>query len=187
MSGLRVIGGEARGRRLKMVPGDTTRPIADRVKEALFNILAPSIDGAVFMDLFAGTGSVGIEALSRGASHAWFLDLHPKAIKTIQENLSLTGFAYRATVLQANALDFLATQEPEGFDYVYIAPPQYQSMWKAALLAIESRTDWLNPDGRVIAQIDPREYEDLRLSHLPEVDRRTYGNTQLVFFERPGW
>ena len=83
MGSLRVISGLARGRRLRSVPGDTTRPITDRVKESLFDILGADVVGSAFLDLFAGTGSVGIEALSRGADFARFIDLHRPAIQTI--------------------------------------------------------------------------------------------------------
>ena len=87
MSSLRVISGKARGRRLRTVPGDTTRPITDRAKESLFNILGPDIQGASVLDMFAGTGSVGIEALSRGAARVRFIDQQRQAIDTIRLNL----------------------------------------------------------------------------------------------------
>ena len=91
MSGLRVIAGTARGRRLRAVPGDITRPITDRTKESLFNIIGSDIVGAGFIDLFAGTGSVGIEALSRGAKYVRFVDFHQSAIQTVKSNLEHTG------------------------------------------------------------------------------------------------
>ncbi len=91
MAGLRIIGGRARGRKLKAVPGDTTRPITDRTKESLFNIIGGDIEEASFLDLFAGTGSVGIEALSRGASYVRFIDVLRPAIETIKTNLEATG------------------------------------------------------------------------------------------------
>src|SRR3990172_11140026 len=103
MSGLRVISGKARGRRLRSVPGDLTRPITDRAKESLFNILGSDIDGAVVLDLFAGTGSVGIEALSRGAARARFIDQQRQAIETIHFNLSATGLEASAEVLRQDA------------------------------------------------------------------------------------
>ncbi|MBN2303959.1 MAG: RsmD family RNA methyltransferase, partial [Anaerolineae bacterium] len=90
---MRVIAGSAKGRKLKMVPGDSTRPVMDRVKEALFNILGTSVMDCSFLDLFAGTGSVGIEALSRGAERAVFVDMDRFAIRTIHENLALTRLA----------------------------------------------------------------------------------------------
>src|SRR5512143_21612 len=99
---LRVIGGTAKGRRLKSVPGDTTRPITDRVKEALFNIIGPDALDSRWWDVFAGTGAVGIEALSRGADFVRFTDLNRAPIDTIRANLATTAFASRAEVRRAN-------------------------------------------------------------------------------------
>src|SRR5215468_12362020 len=96
---MRVISGTARGRQLKLVPGEGTRPIMDRVKEALFNILSDNIYGAAFLDLYAGTGSVGIEALSRGAERVVFVENARAAIITIEDNLKIAGVAERATIL----------------------------------------------------------------------------------------
>jgi len=181
---IRVIGGTAKGRRLKLVPGEGSRPVMDRVKEALFNILGSGLRDATFLDLFAGTGSVGIEALSRGAASALFLDTDKLAIRTIHENLALTGLAERATVLRASAFDYLRRRQPRAFDYVYIAPPQYQKLWKEALLLLDSEPHHLNPDGVVIVQIDPAEQEPVMLRTLEPYDERRYGKTLLWFFER---
>ena len=104
---MRVISGSAKGRKLGSVPGDSTRPITDRVKESLFNIIGAEIQNSTFLDLFAGTGSVGIEALSRGAEAAVFVDLNRRAIKTVRANLKLTQLADRAQVIQGNAFSFL--------------------------------------------------------------------------------
>jgi len=181
---IRVIGGTAKGRRLKLVPGDTTRPVMDRVKEALFNILGTGLRDASFLDLFAGTGSVGIEALSRGAASALFIDSDRMAIRTIHENLALTGLADRATVLRVSAFDYLRRRQPRAFDYVYIAPPQYKTLWKDALLLLDEAPHHLNPDGVVIVQIDPSEQQPVTLSALEAYDERRYGKTLLWFFER---
>jgi 16S rRNA (guanine966-N2)-methyltransferase len=187
MSGIRVIAGSAKGRRLKMVPGDIARPITDRVKESLFNIIGTQIEGAFFLDLFAGTGGVGIEALSRGAERVDFIDRDRRAILTVRENLELTQLSERARVLQQDSFRFLQSSSRETpYDFVYIAPPQYQSLWKHAVLLIDQNTDQLYPDAWVIAQIHPKEYEELELSQLVEFDQRKYGATLLVFFEWPG-
>jgi len=93
---MRVIAGKAKSRKLRSVPGDVVRPITDRVKESLFNILGDTIVDALFLDLFAGTGSVGIEALSRGARRAVFVERSRRAIETIKENLKITGLATQA-------------------------------------------------------------------------------------------
>ncbi|HZW03476.1 MAG TPA: RsmD family RNA methyltransferase, partial [Anaerolineaceae bacterium] len=100
MASPRIIAGTARGIRLKPVPGEITRPITDRVKESLFNILGPDIQDAALLDLFGGTGSVGIEALSRGAAFVRFNDLHRQAVATIKENLQRTRLGERAEVVQ---------------------------------------------------------------------------------------
>ena len=188
MSGLRVIGGSSRGRKLFSVPGDTTRPITDRVKEALFNIIGPDIQGAAFLDLFAGTGSVGIEALSRGATFGLFTDVNRLPVETVRKNLSLTGFEKRAEVLKTDALALMERPSRHHFDYVYIAPPQYQGLWKQALLKIDANPGWLSEDAWVIVQIHPVEYEALEygddLKVLEEFDQRDYGSTRLIFYER---
>ncbi len=183
---LRVIGGRAKGRKLKRVPGDTTRPVRDLVKGALFNILGGWVRGTVWLDLFAGTGSVGIEALSRGAAFCLFLDTSRAAVQTIRENLALTGFEADAEVRREDAFSFLSSDPPESqaFDAIYIAPPQYKGLWRRALELLDAHPSWLVPNGIAVAQIDPQEYEDLLLNHLRLYDRRIYGNTMLCFYER---
>lgn len=186
MSGIRVIAGEAKGRKLKLVPGDTTRPIADRAKESLFNILAEDIQGAAVLDLFAGTGGVGIEALSRGAEYAVFVEADRLAHKIIQENLRTVGFTDLARVIRADVFIYLRNDSREGFDYIHVAPPQYKNLWAEAVHALDARPNWVNPDGIVVAQIHPREYVELPLKNLKLYDQRKYGSTLLVFYERPG-
>jgi 16S rRNA (guanine966-N2)-methyltransferase len=184
MSGLRVISGKARGRRLRTVPGDATRPITDRAKESLFNILGPDIAGATVLDMFAGTGSVGIEALSRGARCVRFIDQQRQAIETIRANLVVTGLEQDAEVLRQDAFAALAREADCSFDYVFIAPPQYKELWKRALLALDGRPDWLAGDAWVIVQIHPVEYLALELQNLSEFDQRRYGSVLFVFYER---
>lgn len=181
---LRIISGSAGGRKLKMVPGDSTRPITDRVKEALFNILGSDIVDSRMLDLFAGTGSVGIEALSRGAEFVRFIDQDQKAVDTTESNLELTGLAGSAEVLNYDAFAALAQKPDVVFDYVYIAPPQYKKLWKKALLVLEAKPEWLVEDGWIIVQIDPKEYESDHLKNFAEFDKRKYGNTMLTFYER---
>ncbi len=180
--GIRVIAGTARGRKLKLVPGDSTRPIMDRVKEALFSIIGYRIIDACFLDLFAGTGSVGIEALSRGAAQAVMLDLDRRAIDTIRDNVRAANVEDRAVVRRGDAFAFLAQPPRELFDYIYIAPPQYGGLWKRALMMLDERPAWLDDDTTVIVQIDPSEREQLELTHLMLDDERKYGKTLLLFF-----
>lgn len=183
---IRVIAGQAKGHRLKLVPGGRARPIPDKVKESLFNIIGPGILEGRLLDMFAGTGSVGIEALSRGAAECVFLDTDPRAIRTIKENLEITGFEARGEVRRVDAFHYLVSFPPQAFDFVYVAPPQYKGLWQRSLRSLDRRPEWLNPDAWVIAQIDPVEYESLPSARLVEFDQRKYGSTLLVFYELPG-
>ncbi|MCU0496596.1 MAG: 16S rRNA (guanine(966)-N(2))-methyltransferase RsmD [Anaerolineae bacterium] len=180
---LRVIAGSAKGRKLKLVPGEGTRPIMDRVKEALFSILGREIFDAVMLDLFAGTGSVGIEALSRGASHVTFVDSDRAAIQTIHENLKIANVADRAQVRRGDALELLKQPPPRPFDLIFIAPPQYKDLWIQTLQALEKNHTWIPAGTNVIVQIDPKEKQDLALKYLETTDQRQYGKTLLLFFE----
>ena len=183
---MRVISGTARGHRLQAVPGDATRPITDRVKEALFNILGGAVEGSRVLDLFAGTGAVGIEALSRGAAHVVFVDRSSAALRTIRLNLEHTRLADRATVLHADAFKYLDGPIEQPFDLIYVAPPQYRGWWADTLAMLDARPDWLvnteSRSGIVVAQIHPREYVELSLQRLTECNRRKYGSTMLYFY-----
>ena len=179
---MRVIAGLARGRRLLPVPGDETRPITDRAKEALFSILGARIVGARMLDLFGGTGAVGIEALSRGAEAVVFVERSPAALKTLQQNLQNTRLLEGATVVRGDAFRYLALPVTEPFDYVFVAPPQFQELWLRALLPIDGRPELLTPAGEVIVQIHPKEYVEPDLSALQLIDTRRYGSVQLDFY-----
>ena len=180
----RIIGGTARGTRLQMVPGEFTRPITDMVKEALFSILgSEDMIGSVWLDLFAGTGSVGIEALSRGAKFVCFNDLNRPAVTTIQANLVKTHFTAQAEVLQMDAFALLKHKADRVFDYIYVAPPQYKDLWTRTLRELDENPGWYKADTWVIAQIDPAEYSAQALIHLVEFEQRKYGATLLVFYE----
>jgi 16S rRNA (guanine966-N2)-methyltransferase len=184
MSTPRIIAGTARGIHLQMVPGDITRPITDMVKEALFNILgADDVVDSAWLDLFAGTGSVGIEALSRGAQFVRFNDLNRPAITTITANLEKTRLKGHAQVVQSDAFALLKRKADRTFDYIYIAPPQYKDLWTRALKDIDENPAWLQEDTWVIVQIDPVEYAPQELEHLVEFEQRKYGSTLLVFYE----
>ena len=122
---MRVITGSARGRRLKELEGMETRPTTDRVKEGLFNVLQFDIEGRRVLDLFAGTGQLGIECLSRGAASAVFVDKRPDAVKLIRENLKLCDLTDRARVVAGDSMEFLKSVR-EKFDLVLLAPP-YQA------------------------------------------------------------
>ncbi len=178
---LRVISGSAKGRKLLSVKGDLTRPITDRVKEALFDIIGADVLNSSWWDVFAGTGAVGIEALSRGAAFARFTELGREPIETINANLTSTGLSSRAEVLRADAFKLLASPPTTRFEYVYIAPPQFQGLWSKALDSLDRNPGWLAQDAWVMVQIAPKEDEDLPLLHLEVFDRRKYGSTVLLF------
>lgn len=180
---LRVIGGSAKGLHLKTVPGDSTRPITDIVKEALFNIIAPEIQGNKVLDLFGGTGAVSIEALSRGAESAVIIDKSQTAASIIRQNLETARFSKRAKVICGDAFSFLSAQVKENFDLIYVAPPQYKDMWQKALKMLDQDPAWLAADGQIIVQINPLEWAELALENLQVFDQRKYGDTLLVFYE----
>ena len=183
---LRVIAGKAKGRKLNSVPGDTTRPITDRVKESLFNIISGDVVDSNWWDLFAGTGAVGIEALSRGAATVRFTDSNRAPIEIIKHNVEHCGFGSQAEIRRADAFAYLSTPPDKLFEYIYIAPPQYKDMWSKALELVDENAGWLTEDGWVIVQIAPREYRNhpVRLQNLEEFDQRKYGTTLLVFYEK---
>src|SRR2546422_5557131 len=135
---MRVVTDDTKGRKLKCPRTPGTRPIIDSVKTALFDILSTRVEDARFLDLFAGTGSVGIEALSRGAAGATFIEMNYSVLKLVRENLKITGLGDRAETLHTDAFKFLQSYSPENrplpghqkreYDIIYIAPPQYQGM-----------------------------------------------------------
>ena len=181
---MRVITGSARGRRLKELEGMETRPTTDRVKEGLFSALQFEIEGRKVLDLFAGTGQLGIECLSRGAAWAVFVDRRPDAVKLVRENLRITQLQDRARVVQGDSLEFLRSLR-ERFDIVLLDPP-----YAAGLLepAVEHLTafDILAPHGIIVA-----EHPADRQLPAPEppyrVDRTyRYGRIGLTMIRRGG-
>jgi 16S rRNA (guanine966-N2)-methyltransferase len=188
---MRVVAGEAKGRKLKAPDTLGTRPIIDRVKTALFDILSPEVEDTRFLDLFGGVGSVGIEALSRGAAHATFIEMNYKVLKLLRENLQITGLADRAETLHGDAFKFLQqnsvssqSSQKSTYDIIYVAPPQYQNMAARALELLDSSP--LVPDGGlVIVQIHPKEREGVAAipcKRLVLSDERRYGSTLLMFY-----
>jgi 16S rRNA (guanine966-N2)-methyltransferase len=131
---MRIIAGEFRSRRLKSIPGAATRPTPDRLRETLFDILGNQVEGREFADVYAGTGAVGIEALSRGASHAYFLERNRAALDAIRQNLASLGLESRATVVPGSAVASL-TQHASGI--VFLDPPyDLEREYGAALAAL---------------------------------------------------
>ena len=182
---MRVIGGSARGRKLVGPSSEGTRPLSDRAREALFNILGPGIRGERVLDLFAGTGAVGVEALSRGALSATFVEQGRDALADIRTNLSTLGFDDRGSVVATDALAFVRRTREE-FDVIFAGPPQWNALWSTTLQTIDERDDVLADGGLVVTQLDPTEDSgDPELTSLTRVDERTYGRTLLLFHERP--
>ena len=182
---VRVIAGQAGGMRLQAPAGSTTRPTSDRVKEALFSILASCdrIEKATVLDLFAGSGSPGIEALSRGAERATFIDKSRTAIASLQCNLIHTRLAHQAEVLQmdsSHAVERLARHH-EQFTLVLLDPP-YQAGLHLKTIELMSATAILAPDGLLVAETATRTPLPERIGQCIRSDRRIYGDTALDFF-----
>jgi 16S rRNA (guanine(966)-N(2))-methyltransferase RsmD len=181
---VRIISGSAKGRKLSSVPGKGTRPITARVKGALFSILMPHLRGAVLLDLFAGTGAVGIEALSRGAGRVVFVERAHKALDVLRHNLELTALLDRSELVHGDAFQYLArVPRQEQFDIIYVAPPQYRELWLKALLTLDA-PGLLADDGLVVVQMHPKEASDVQLHFLEPIDERNYGSTMLTFYAR---
>ena len=142
--------GSARGRRLRELEGQETRPTTDRVKESIFNIIQFDVEGSRVLDLFAGTGQLGIEALSRGAAAAVFVEQRRDAAALVRENLKITGLTDRARVVNGEALSYLASAG-EKFDIIFLDPLYAAKLWKPALEAV-SRFDILSDHGIIICE-----------------------------------
>ena len=192
---MRVVTGAAKGRKLKGPKTPGTRPIIDRVKTALFDILSWRIEDARFLDLFAGTGGVGIEALSRGAASATFIEMSLPIVRLIRENLAITELSEHAEVLHMDSFKFLhnyATQAEKKagasirtYDMIYVAPPQYQEM-AAKALGLLDNSPLLADNGLVIVQVHPKERPGVvavPLHRLAQTDERRYGSTLLLFYK----
>jgi len=184
---LRIIAGTAKGRRLH-TPAKSSRrirPTADRAREALFSIIGPEVVGAAVLDLYAGTGALGLEALSRGAGSALFVDLHNEALTLVGKNIELCGFSERSRVVRRDAtkgLSFLEQAAPEsGYDLIFIDPPYGKELASKALDDLACMSV-VAKDGLVIAEeesgaVFAGTYQGLRLC-----DQRRYGDTGFWLF-----
>lgn len=179
---MRVITGSARGRKLKELVGSETRPTTDMVKESIYSIIQFDIEGRRILDLFGGTGQMGIEALSRDAAHCTFLDTRREATDLIKENLALTKLDDRATVLQRDALSYLASCG-EKFDVVFLDPPYATDLLEKALELI-TKIDIMTENGIIVC-------ESAVTSQLPEVEapyvrgkEYRYGKIKITMYRR---
>lgn len=148
--GVRIIAGKWRGRRLPVPDLPGLRPTGDRVRETLFNWLQADIRGSRCLDMFAGSGALGLEATSRGAASVLLLEEHPKAVKQLQENCRLLG-AESVEIKNVDSCDWLSTAEPDSFDVIFIDPP-FDNQWQDALLEKVASTGILAKDGRIYVE-----------------------------------
>jgi 16S rRNA (guanine966-N2)-methyltransferase len=182
---LRIITGEARYRKLKTPKGRNLRPTSDIVKEGLFNIIGNGIRGAKFLDIFAGTGNVGIEAISRGAERTDFLELSREHMAIIKDNLRTCGFTDRAGVHGGKAEQLLAmlASADVKYDYIYADPP-YGYEEYGALLEQISKLGLLNEGGSLFLETDRRTVLPEEAGDFAVVREYRYGNTILTLYRR---
>jgi 16S rRNA (guanine(966)-N(2))-methyltransferase RsmD len=181
---MRVISGSAKGRRLRAPRGRGVRPTADRVKEALFNVLRVEWGAWRILDLFAGTGALGIEALSRGAQEVLFVERDPRCVAALDENLRVCGFSNRGRVLRVEALRFLSgAGSPASFDGIFADPPYEKGLAGACVERIDGGA-WLAKGGLLVVEHSRREPLPDHCGRLLRVDERTYGDTRISMY---GW
>lgn len=183
---MRVIAGKARRLQLKTIPGKDTRPTTDRIKETLFNIISFDIPGCRFLDLFAGSGAIGIEALSRGAGYAVFVENNRKAAACIQDNLAHTRLSEDATVMTRDVLSAIAIMSgrEEAFDIIFMDPPYGKGLEREALYAL-SRSSLVGEDSLIIVESDM----DTDFDYVEDmgffVDRiKTYKTNRHIFIKK---
>ena len=178
---MRIISGSARGRRLNTPTGMDIRPTTDKVKEALFSILQFDLPGKYVLDLFAGTGQLGLEALSRGAAHAVFTDSSKKAVELIKKNVALTGFGPQSTVLQTDAFSYLAATDAT-FDIVLLDPPYEKGLCEKAV-GLLPRV--LRAGAVVVCETRPEEQLPDSVGDLTAVKVYRYSGIRLTVYRTP--
>jgi 16S rRNA (guanine(966)-N(2))-methyltransferase RsmD len=178
---MRIVGGSLSGRVLRAPAGAATRPTSEKVREAVFNILGRAIDGAAVLDLFAGSGALGIEAVSRGAVHVTFVDSGKQAIKALTANLAELGIADRATVVHA---DVVRTVGRGGgpWGLVFVDPPYASDLAVRAVAALP--TESLAADATIVIEHDRRHAPPDAVGSLLRTDQRRYGDTSVSFYTR---
>lgn len=180
---MRVISGSARGLKLKAPEGLNTRPTADRIKESLFNIISSYLYDATFLDLFSGSGAIGIEALSRGAKEAFFVDFDKESINVIKDNIERAKMQEKATIYNMSVLDALDKIALEGkvFDIIFLDPPYDKGLLIPALEKIQEKK-LLKQDGFIICEQHIQE-EDISLKDFKIYRIKEYKITKMVFLE----
>ncbi|MDD2603801.1 MAG: 16S rRNA (guanine(966)-N(2))-methyltransferase RsmD [Desulfobacterales bacterium] len=178
---MRIIAGQRRGKRLITPKNRTIRPTADRIRESIFNIIADRVRDARVLDLFAGTGALGIEALSRGAREVFFVDSGAEAVALVQRNLIACGFANQGRVIQRDALGALAGMRGGSpLDLVFMDPPYNRAMVAPTLTALIA-TALTAPDALVVVEHAPEEDIPAQANGWRCIDRRRYGKTLVSF------
>lgn len=177
---MRVITGTARGRRLKTLEGTDVRPTTDRVKEAIFSVIQFDIEGRTMLDLFAGSGQMGIEALSRGARSAVFVDSSAQSVAVVRENLQSCKLTGRASVVQSDALSYLRPRAGRAeFDYAFLDPPYRRSILQSVLPSVASV---MKPRGVIICE-SPLDEELPQQAGAFSIDREyRYGKIKVTFY-----
>ncbi len=182
---MRIIAGTARSLPLKTIEGMNTRPTTDKIKETLFNILQADIPGSYFLDLFAGSGQIGLEALSRGADYAVFIENNRKAAKCIEENITFTKFTEKSKLLTADVLGGLRSLEGRYcFDIIFMDPPYRQDLEKDVLEFL-SHSDMVKPDAKIIVEASA----DTGFTYLDDLGFmitkvKKYKNSMHIFIQR---
>lgn len=180
---MRVITGSARGKRLKELPGLDTRPTTDRVKEGLFNIIQFDIEGRRVLDLFAGTGQLGIETLSRGAAFCDFVDMNPAAVKIIKENLNTAGLSDHAAVHQRDFAAFLRMAAGKKYDLIFLDPPYALTALEQALETI-ANIDIVSGNGIIVCESTlDKKLPELAAPYTKGKEYR-YGKIKLTLYRR---
>jgi len=186
---MRIIAGSAKGRKLKSVKGRGVRPTLGKVREALFDILAPRLEGARFLDLFAGVGAVGLEAASRGATWVVLVEVAPRHARLIEQNALELGLAERVRVMRASAHAAMEALERlgEAFDIIFMDPPYSEARTVADTLErLASHAGLLREGGVVVVQHDCRLAPPPRVGDLAQRRSRRFGDNTLTFYERSG-
>jgi 16S rRNA (guanine966-N2)-methyltransferase len=181
---VRVISGSVRGRSLKAVPGLTTRPTTDKVKEAIFSMIGPYFDGGMVLDLFAGAGGLGIEAISRGMERGIFIDIERASVDTIKQNLLSTGLSEQAEVYRNSAEQALKVLHRREivFDLVFLDPPYRMKNMDQLLLTIEERK-LLNTQAKIVLEHDVKTHYAKRIGGFNCIRKAEYGETAISIYE----
>jgi 16S rRNA (guanine966-N2)-methyltransferase len=179
---MRIISGRLKGRQLASFKADHIRPTTDRVKETIFNILMGDIDGQRVLDLYSGTGNLGIEALSRGAAYVECVENHKSSLRIISENLKKMGISQEIRVVPQDVFRYLKSYKGEGFQVIFIDPPFTQKLAHDTMLALQA-SSVSRPGGLVVIESSRQERIDDKYGAFQLLDRREFGDKSASFFQ----